>query len=96
MNSRAIYRAKPLVLAQKNATKIGLLLIGVVGTIAALIIGLQIYYQLTPTALSPDAVRLNERAAMLPTLTENGHRLYGIVARNNVDPVRALLFTSGN
>lgn len=74
----------------KSASKLGLRLIGVVGTTAALRIGLQIYYKLLPTAVSPETVRLNMRGAMLPTLTENGHRSYGIVARKNVDPVRAL------
>ena len=49
---------------------------------------LQIYYKLTPSALSPEAVQLNERAALLPTVTENGYRLYGLLAPKDVDPVR--------
>ncbi len=48
---------------------------------------LQIYYRLTPVALSAEALALNARAAKLPTLTENGYRLKGLFAPREQDAV---------
>ena len=48
---------------------------------------LQIYYRLTPVALSAESLALNARAAKLPTLTENGYRLYGLFAPRDQDAV---------
>jgi hypothetical protein len=72
----------------KIAQKILLRLIALIALVAALMIGLQIYYKLTPPALSPEAAQLNARAALLPTVTENGYRFYGLLAPKDVAPVR--------
>ena len=53
----------------------------------AAVAGLQIYYRLTPVAFSAEALALNVRAAKLPTLTENGYRLYGLFAPKEQDAV---------
>ncbi len=72
----------------KVARKILLWCVGMVATIATVIIDLQIFYKLTPSMLSSETLSLNERAALLPTVTENGYRLYGLMAPKDVDPVR--------
>ena len=71
-----------------TAKRFGLWCVGLVTSIVLLMVGLQIYYQLTPSALSAEALRLNERAALLPTVTENGYRLYGMLVPKDVEPVR--------
>jgi len=63
-------------------------LVGIVAAVAAVILGLQVFYMLSPVALSPETVALNERAAKLPVFTENGYRVYGLLAPKDVDPVR--------
>ena len=63
-------------------------LVGLVAAVAAVVLGLQIFYKLSPVALSPETVALNERAAKLPVVTENGYRAYGLLAPKDVDPVR--------
>lgn len=72
----------------KIGKKILWVCLALVAAVAILIVGLQSFYKLTPSVLSPEAVQLNERAALLPTVTENGYRLYGMLAPKNVDPVR--------
>jgi hypothetical protein len=62
-------------------------LVGLVVAVASVILGLQVFYKLTPVALSPEAVALNERASKLPVVTENGYRAYGLLAPKDVDPV---------
>ena len=64
----------------KIAKKVLLWFIGLIALTAALMVGLQIYYKLTPSALSPETVQLNARAALLPTVTENGYRPHGLLA----------------
>lgn len=68
--------------------KILLWFVGLVASFAVAIVGIQVFYVLTPIALSPETVALNERAARLPAVTENGYRLYGLLAPKDVDPVR--------
>lgn len=63
-------------------------LVGLIATVAVAIVGIQVFYVLTPVVLSPETVALNERAARLPAVTENGYRLYGLLAPKDVDPVR--------
>jgi hypothetical protein len=72
----------------KIAKKILLWITGLVASIAALVVLLQVFYTLTPSSLSPEAVELNARAALLPTFTENGYRLNGLLAPKDVDAVR--------
>lgn len=60
--------------------------VGTIAAFAALVVSLQVVYKLTPSALSPETVRLNERAALLPTVTENGYRAYGLLAPKDADP----------
>ena len=72
----------------KIAKKILLWFIGLIALTAALMVGLQIYYKQTPSALSPETVQLNARVALLPTVTENGYRLHGLLAPGDVDPVQ--------
>jgi hypothetical protein len=54
--------------------------------IAAVVV-VQTYYALTPVPLSKEAEELNARAAKLPTVTENGYRLNGLLAPKDLDPV---------
>ena len=63
----------------------GLLIVPLALLVAAMVA--QTYYQLTPAALSVEALELNARAAKLPTLTENGYRLYGLFAPREQDAV---------
>ena len=63
-------------------------LVGLVAAVAAVVLGLQIIYKLSPVALSPETVALDERAAKVPVVTENGYRAYGLLAPKDVDPVR--------
>ena len=72
----------------KTVKKILLVSLGLVATVALLIVGLQSFYTLTPSVLSPEAVQLNERAALLPSVTDNGYRLNGMFAPKDVDPLR--------
>ena len=52
-----------------------------------LAIGLQTYYHFTPVALSEEAKALDAKAALVPTVTENGYRAYGLLSPPNVEPV---------
>ena len=56
------------------------------GLIAAVVV-VQTYYALTPVPLSKEAEELNARAAKLPSVTENGYRLNGLLAPRGQDPV---------
>ena len=53
----------------------------------ASVVVVQTYYALTPVPLSKQAEELNARAAKLPTVTENGYRLNGLLAPAGQDPV---------
>ena len=55
--------------------------------LVAVLVAMQTYYHVTPVALSDEALELNARAAKLPTLTENGFRLYGLLAPREQDAV---------
>lgn len=68
--------------------KIVLWLIGLIAAVAAAIVGIQVFYKLTPVALSPETVALNERAGKLPVVTENGYRAFGLLAPKDADAVR--------
>jgi hypothetical protein len=66
------------------------LVLGALALVALLVftvVGLQAWYRLTPVALSVEANALIERAAQLPTTTENGYRLNGINAPRDQDAV---------
>lgn len=67
--------------------KILLWLVGLVAAVVVAIVGLQVFYMLSPVALSLESVALNERAAKLPVVTENGYRAYGLLAPKDMDPV---------
>lgn len=58
-----------------------------VALIVSLIVSLQLYYWLCPAALSANVLNLNQRAAALPTKTDNGYRLHGLLAPANLDPL---------
>ena len=62
-------------------------LFALIVSIGLLIAGVQTYYHFTPTALSPLVAEINARAALLPTLTENGFRLSGLLSSKSGDPV---------
>jgi hypothetical protein len=66
------------------------LLLWAVGIIAALlltIVALQIFYRLTPVALSDEAKALLEETKHMAHLTENGYRFLGLHAPIESDPV---------
>ena len=71
----------------KAFKKIVLLLAAIPLVLIAVVIVVQTYYALTPVPLSQQAVELNARAAKLPTVTENGYRLNGLLAPAGQDPV---------
>ncbi len=64
---------------------LGLFAIPLAVLVAAIVV--QTYYHFTPSILSMDALGLNARAAKLPTLTENGYRLNGLLAPREQDAV---------
>jgi len=71
----------------KIAKKILLSLLAIPLVLLAFAVAVQTYYHFTPVALSAEAIALSARAAKLPTLTENGYRLYGLFAPREQDPV---------
>lgn len=50
-------------------------------------VAVQVYYRLTPTALSEEAKALARELERLPRQTENGYRLAGLLAPEALDPV---------
>ena len=67
--------------------KVALLLLVVLITLLVLpIVALGTYYVFTPAALSSEAASLDARAKLLPKITENGYRLYGILAPADIAP----------
>jgi len=47
----------------------------------------QAYYHLSPVEVTAEAKALDAEAALLPAVTENGFRAYGILAPEGMDPV---------
>jgi hypothetical protein len=72
----------------KLIKKLFLWLLGIAASIVLLVVGLQTYYHFTPAALSAEALALNQRAAKIPTITENGYRLNGLLAPAGLDPTQ--------
>lgn len=60
-----------------------LLVLGLLATVVAV----QVYYRLTPPALSEDARAIARELAALPRESENGFRLAGLLAPETMDPV---------
>jgi hypothetical protein len=71
----------------KTFKKILLWLAAIPLALIAAVVVVQTYYALTPVPLSKQAEELNARAAKLPTVTENGYRLNGLLAPRGHDPV---------
>ena len=71
----------------KIVKKILLSLLAIPLVLLTVVVVAQVYYHLTPLALSAETLQLNARAAKLPTLTENGYRLYGLFAPREQDAV---------
>ncbi|HPV22768.1 MAG TPA: hypothetical protein PLJ65_01220, partial [Casimicrobium sp.] len=71
----------------KTFKKILLWLAAIPLALIAAVVVVQTYYALTPVPLSKEAEELNARAAKLPTVTENGYRLNGLLAPAGQDPV---------
>jgi hypothetical protein len=63
-------------------------LLGIAIGIVLLVVGVQTYYHFTPVALSAETLALNARAAKIPTITENGYRLNGLLAPRALDAVQ--------
>lgn len=61
-------------------------LIGLIALLAAPIVALGTYYVFTPVALSSEATSLDARAKQLSEITENGYRLYGLLAPADIAP----------
>jgi hypothetical protein len=72
----------------KLIKKLFLWLLGIAASIVLLVVGLQTYYHFTPATLSAEALALNQRAAKIPTITENGYRLNGLLAPAGLDPTQ--------
>ena len=71
----------------KIVTKVLMGLLAIPLVLLAVAVLVQTYYHLTPVPLSVEALGLNARAEKLPTVTENGYRLYGLFAPRDQDPV---------
>jgi hypothetical protein len=71
----------------KIVTKVLLALLAIPVALLTVAIAVQTYYHLTPKTLSAEALGLNARAAKLPTVTENGYRLNGLLAPREQDAV---------
>jgi hypothetical protein len=71
----------------KTFKKILLWLAAIPLALIAAVVVVQTYYALTPVPLSKEAEELNARAAKLPTVTENGYRVHGLLAPKQQDPV---------
>lgn len=71
----------------KAFKKIVLWLAAIPLVLIAVVFFVQTYYALTPVPLSQQAVELNARAAKLPTVTENGYRVHGLLAPQGQDPI---------
>jgi len=64
------------------------IVLGVLAAVVVLllaVVGLQVWYRFTPVDASAEAKGLVDKAAKLPTLTDNGYRLYGIEAPQALD-----------
>ena len=80
-------KAKPMRKCGRWALKLFFWVFGLVLTLALAWLATHTYYKLTPSALSPRTIALNEQAARLPRDTESSLRLYGLFAPKELDPV---------
>jgi hypothetical protein len=72
----------------KLVKKIALWFFGIVAALVLAVVGLHVYYRLTPVELSEEAQTLLAETAHMAQLTENGYRLHGLLAPEGMDPVQ--------
>jgi hypothetical protein len=71
----------------KIVKKIVVWFLGAIAALALALIGLHLYYRLTPVELSDEAKSLLKETAHMAQLTENGYRMQGLEAPEKLDPV---------
>jgi hypothetical protein len=72
----------------KLAMKIVLWMFGAVAALCLLVLGLQLYYRLTPVELNADAKAMIAETKHMTSLTDNGYRMHGLLAPEGIDPVQ--------